>query len=560
MRRPLQPCAARDLRFCWPRCCGSSRLRFTTIRMRGTARSSLPAPMPCAPSSRSLPGHRLLELPLFAVGEHTAAAARGAGFEQGDLGQGDAAALRDVVLASVKAKELKKASPLLYLAGADLARDLAGELGGRGFTVVTQTTYRMVPSPACRARSATPSRPTRSRRCCTIRGAARAPSWRRRAPPGSKSRRWRSRNAAFPPRSPRSSATPGPPRSWWRRRRMKMPYLRRWSRALRVLIALQGVPSEVMAPDQLADCGSSSREPSGAGPRFDLIGPMTRAGLAAKSGADDRPRAEQGTVAMVEDMPEDTPSVAGSRAGRNARRRPSTSKRPKSPAERHERGHAAARRSTAPDARSHLSPAFGGDDFGHDCTVSGFRRGRCRAGDCGVGLGWLGWPPGRPATEPAPPAQRGRDRRISPPASPASRPRSAKRACRRRRSGRGRPHRRAGKIAGIAARRSRRRARAVGETRLPTVDDVKVGAAPKRPRRPDLSAIDERLDPDRTRHRARERRDCATERTTGGRCVRCRRSWRLDARCCGPARRPCSSRRWRRRSRSPPRRGVEAAR
>jgi uroporphyrinogen-III synthase len=49
------------------------------------------------------------------------------------------------VLASVKTKELKKASPLLYLAGADLARDLAGELGERGFTVVTHTTYRMAP-------------------------------------------------------------------------------------------------------------------------------------------------------------------------------------------------------------------------------------------------------------------------------------------------------------------------------------------------------------------------------------------------------------------------------
>jgi uroporphyrinogen-III synthase len=55
--------------------------------------------------------------------------------------------LRNLVLARVKAKGLKKAlkksSPLLYLAGADLARDLAGELGERGFTVVTHTTYRM---------------------------------------------------------------------------------------------------------------------------------------------------------------------------------------------------------------------------------------------------------------------------------------------------------------------------------------------------------------------------------------------------------------------------------
>jgi uroporphyrinogen-III synthase len=42
-------------------------------------------------------------------------------------------------------KKLKKIDTLLYLAGADLARDLAGELGERGFDVVTQTTYRMVP-------------------------------------------------------------------------------------------------------------------------------------------------------------------------------------------------------------------------------------------------------------------------------------------------------------------------------------------------------------------------------------------------------------------------------
>ena len=61
---------------------------------------------------------------------------------------GDAAGLRDSVLAAVKTKELKKADTLLYLAGADLARDLAGELGERGFTVVTQTTYRMVPVPS----------------------------------------------------------------------------------------------------------------------------------------------------------------------------------------------------------------------------------------------------------------------------------------------------------------------------------------------------------------------------------------------------------------------------
>jgi len=92
-----------------------------------------------------LKGSRLLKLPLFAVGEHTASAAHRAGFDNVIPASGDAASLRDSVLASVKAKELKKASTLLYLAGADLARDLAGELGERGFTVVTHTTYRMIP-------------------------------------------------------------------------------------------------------------------------------------------------------------------------------------------------------------------------------------------------------------------------------------------------------------------------------------------------------------------------------------------------------------------------------
>jgi uroporphyrinogen-III synthase len=92
-----------------------------------------------------LNGSQLLKLPLFAVGEHTASAAHRAGFDNVIPANGDAASLRDSVLASVKAKELKKASTLLYLAGADLARDLAGELGERGFTVVTHTTYRMTP-------------------------------------------------------------------------------------------------------------------------------------------------------------------------------------------------------------------------------------------------------------------------------------------------------------------------------------------------------------------------------------------------------------------------------
>ncbi len=93
-----------------------------------------------------LAGSRLLKLPLFAVGQHTASAAREAGFAEVIAARGDAGALRDLMLGAVKSKQLKKASTLLYLAGADLARDLAGELGEKGFTVVTHTTYRMIPA------------------------------------------------------------------------------------------------------------------------------------------------------------------------------------------------------------------------------------------------------------------------------------------------------------------------------------------------------------------------------------------------------------------------------
>ena len=93
-----------------------------------------------------LAGSALLKLPLFAVGEHTAAAAHQAGFTNVMTASGDAGTLRDLVAESVKSKMLKKANPLLYLAGADLARDLAGELGEKGFSVVTQTTYKMVPA------------------------------------------------------------------------------------------------------------------------------------------------------------------------------------------------------------------------------------------------------------------------------------------------------------------------------------------------------------------------------------------------------------------------------
>jgi len=97
---------------------------------------------------RAIEGHsaqpRLLQLPLFAVGDQTAESARRSGFNKVISAGGDLAALRDIVLASARARQLKKGATLLYLAGADLARDLERELGGYGFTVVTAMTYRMV--------------------------------------------------------------------------------------------------------------------------------------------------------------------------------------------------------------------------------------------------------------------------------------------------------------------------------------------------------------------------------------------------------------------------------
>jgi len=95
-----------------------------------------------APQLRDL---GLLELPLFAVGEHTASAARDAGFGEVIVAGGDAASLRETIIRSARDKVLKKKSTLLYLAGADLSRDLGGELDAEGFNVVTQTTYRMAP-------------------------------------------------------------------------------------------------------------------------------------------------------------------------------------------------------------------------------------------------------------------------------------------------------------------------------------------------------------------------------------------------------------------------------
>jgi uroporphyrinogen-III synthase len=86
----------------------------------------------------------LLKLAVFAVGQHTAEAARQAGFQDVVAASGDVAALRDIIMKRVRAKALPKAA-VLYLAGADRSGDLAGELRERGLGVVTVTSYRMAP-------------------------------------------------------------------------------------------------------------------------------------------------------------------------------------------------------------------------------------------------------------------------------------------------------------------------------------------------------------------------------------------------------------------------------
>jgi uroporphyrinogen-III synthase len=167
-----------------------------------------------------LEGSRLLTLPLFAVGEHTAEAAHAAGFTQVISAHSDAAGLRERILASVKTKTLKKTNPLLYLAGADLSRDLPGELGEHGFTVVTQTTYRMV---------ALSSLPEETREAFAAERVEAVLHYSRRSARALKYRRFRSRNAAFRQALQPFFAMPGPSRSLSRHRRIRTPYLWHWN-------------------------------------------------------------------------------------------------------------------------------------------------------------------------------------------------------------------------------------------------------------------------------------------------------------------------------------------
>ena len=82
---------------------------------------------------------RLRDLPVFAVGDRTAQAAREQGFTDVTSAAGDVEDLADLVAA-----RLTPPTRLLYLAGEERAGDLASALRTKGFAVDTVQVYRIV--------------------------------------------------------------------------------------------------------------------------------------------------------------------------------------------------------------------------------------------------------------------------------------------------------------------------------------------------------------------------------------------------------------------------------
>jgi len=85
-----------------------------------------------------------LELPLFAVGEATARAARELGFARVTTGPGTGAALAELISGEIKPER----GALVHLAGETLAFDLKSALERQQFTVRQPLLYRAVPARA----------------------------------------------------------------------------------------------------------------------------------------------------------------------------------------------------------------------------------------------------------------------------------------------------------------------------------------------------------------------------------------------------------------------------
>jgi uroporphyrinogen-III synthase len=85
---------------------------------------------------------RFKKLPVFAVGDRSAQAARTAGFNDVISAEGDAHDLVRLISARLPHTDL----PLLYLAGEDRAADIAAELAPEGLVLHTVPIYRAVTS------------------------------------------------------------------------------------------------------------------------------------------------------------------------------------------------------------------------------------------------------------------------------------------------------------------------------------------------------------------------------------------------------------------------------
>jgi uroporphyrinogen-III synthase len=85
-----------------------------------------------------------LKLPLFAVGDATAGAARDLGFTEVVIGPGTAATLAALIASDLD----RERGPLVHLAGDTLAYDLKSALEGQGFAMRKVVLYRAVPANA----------------------------------------------------------------------------------------------------------------------------------------------------------------------------------------------------------------------------------------------------------------------------------------------------------------------------------------------------------------------------------------------------------------------------
>jgi uroporphyrinogen-III synthase len=92
-------------------------------------------------AARNVP---VIDLPVFAVGEATAAEARSRGFAQVAAAEGDAAALATLVAATLN----RAHGPLLLAMGEGYGQELASALRGQGFTVIRRIAYAARPAEA----------------------------------------------------------------------------------------------------------------------------------------------------------------------------------------------------------------------------------------------------------------------------------------------------------------------------------------------------------------------------------------------------------------------------